>query len=149
MKIINIAFKCIYLLLLYFVYNLIFLKLCSNLYLDFELNQLIYYTVNLVILMILILLTFKHINININVLWKNTLFNNINILLKYGCIGFFISFLIFFCSIKLPFFHSIMDISIKSDINSFVKNQFIAIICVFVGVLTEEFYFRKNIHKNE
>ncbi|SKC39702.1 hypothetical protein SAMN02745115_00512 [[Eubacterium] yurii] len=68
MKIINIAFKCIYLLLLYFVYNLIFLKLCSNLYLDFELNQLIYYTVNLVILMILILLTFKHINININVL---------------------------------------------------------------------------------
>ena len=70
MKIINIAFKCIYLLLLYFVYNLIFLKLCSNLYLDFELNQLIYYTVNLVILMILILLTFKHINININIIEK-------------------------------------------------------------------------------
>lgn len=150
MKIINIAFKSFYVLLLYFlytfIYNFIFLKLCSDLSLDFELNQLIYSTLNLVILMILILLTFKHKNISINVLQKNTLFNNINILLKYGCIGFFISFLIFFCSIKLPFFHSIMDISIKSDINSFVKNQFIAIIFVFVGVLTEEFYFRYAVY---
>jgi hypothetical protein len=39
-----------------------------------------------------------------------------------------------------------MDFSIKSDINSFVKNQFIAIICVFVGVLTEEFYFRYAVY---
>lgn len=150
MKIINIAFKCFYVLLLYFTYtftyNFIFLKLSSNLYLDFELNQLIYYTVNLVILMILIHLIFKHKNININVLRKNTIFNSINILLKYGCIGFFISFLIFFCSIKLPVFNSVMDISIKSDIKPLIKNQFIAVIFVFVGVFTEELYYRYAVY---
>jgi len=92
MKIINIAFKSFYVLLLYFlytfIYNFIFLKLCSNLSLHSEPNQLIYCTVNFLILMILIHLIFKHKNININVLRKNTIFNNINILLKYGWIGF-------------------------------------------------------------
>jgi len=39
-----------------------------------------------------------------------------------------------------------MDISIKSDINSFVKNQFIAIIFVFVGVFTEELYYRYAVY---
>lgn len=150
MKIINIAFKSFYVLLLYsiytFTYNFIFLKLCSDLSLHSELNKLIYCTVNFLILMIIIHLIFKHNNIHIDILQNNTLFNNINVLLKYSFIGFFISFFIFFCSIKLPVFHSIMDISIKSDINPFVKNQFIAIICVFVGVLTEEFYFRYAVY---
>ena len=150
MKIINIAFKSFYVLLLYFlytfIYNFIFLKLCSNLSLHYKINQLIYSTLNLVILMILILLTFKHKNININVLQKNTIFNDINILLKYGCICFFISFFIFFNSIKIPAFHNIMDISIRSEINPFVKNQSIAVIFVFVGVLTEELYYRYAVY---